>query len=87
MSDVDVLPDGLYWDGTYRWIKDEGDWFPTHAPFGMPSRPQAEGLRKIVERYEEIDWSEFGDPVTLLLMQHLPVTKALEVAREIWEVV
>lgn len=58
MKDVNKLPDGLYWDGTYRWIKDDTYWAPLNAPHGMPSEPNPEDLSKVVEVHEPIDWDE-----------------------------
>lgn len=45
------LPEGRYFDGTYEWDFDGGEWFPLQAPQGMPTKPNREGLRKVVTSY------------------------------------
>lgn len=54
---LDALPDGRYFDGTYEWDKEgwtdgEVEWTPLRAPSGMPSRPLAKGLRRVITTYE-----------------------------------
>lgn len=48
------LPDGVYFDGTYEWEKEGGEWDPINAPQGMPRYPELDKLKRVRKTYEEI---------------------------------
>lgn len=48
------LPDGVYFDGTYEWEKEGGEWDPINAPQGMPRYPEIDKLKRVHKTYEEI---------------------------------
>jgi hypothetical protein len=52
---LDALPDGVYDDGTYEWTKDEDEWAPVNAPYGMPMRPELKRLRHVVKTYAPVE--------------------------------
>jgi hypothetical protein len=52
---LDALPDGVYYDGTYEWTKDDDEWAPFNAPYGMPTRPDLKGLCRVEKTYTPVE--------------------------------